>query len=297
MKMRLMGLVVAAVAAGGLAACGSSGDGGSSATTSATAAEATVPAPAGLVAPGKLTIAADFQGPPFDYLDGEEKVGFDVEFDEAAAALMGLEPELVDTRFASLVTGLEAGRYDAVVSVLYVTRERAESIGLVPYAQTGSGFLVKAEGDYQPTLPEDLCGRTVAVLAGGFEEQLVTGRVGDDCRSKGDPLEVKSFPTDTEATRDVADERSDVFFSNQSNLLYRAEQVPELALAVSSTRPLFPIPAAIGVRKDRPEIRRAFEQVVAELTASGELEELLARYGLELPDPRLVRAALAGELY
>ncbi|HST38433.1 MAG TPA: transporter substrate-binding domain-containing protein [Conexibacter sp.] len=292
-----MGLAVVAVAAGGWAGCGSSDGEESPGTTAAPAAEATVTAPSGLVEPGKITIAADFQGPPFDYLDGERKTGFDVEFDEAAAELMGLEPNLVDTRFASLVTGLEAGRFDAVVSVLYITRERAESIDLVPYAQTGSGFLVKAEGDYQPTLPEDLCGRTVAVLAGGFEEQLVTGRVGEACNTQGDPLEVKSFPTDTEATRDVADERADVFFSNQSNLLYRAEQVPELALAVSSTRPLFPIPAGIGVRKDRPEISRAFEQVVEELTASGELERLLGRYGLELPDPRLVREALAGSLY
>ncbi|HEY8581978.1 MAG TPA: transporter substrate-binding domain-containing protein, partial [Capillimicrobium sp.] len=144
---------------------------------------------------------------------------------------------------------------------------------------------------------EDLCGQTVAVLAGGFEEQLATGSIGADCQEQGSPLDVKSFPTDAEATRDVADERSDVFFSNQSNLLYRAEQVPELELTVSSPEPLFPIPAGIGVRKDRPEVRRAFEQVVEQMTASGELEKLLDEYGLELPDPKLVEKAMSGDLY
>jgi ABC-type amino acid transport substrate-binding protein len=293
----VLAVTAMAAIAGGCGASDNEGDTQSTGVATAAAASASVPAPEGLVDAGSLTVAADFQGPPFDYLDGDEKVGFDVEFDKAAAGMMGLDLSLVDTRFASLLTGLDAGRYDAVVSVLYITKERAESIDMVPYAQTGSGFLVREDGDYRPETPTDLCGHTVAVLAGGFEEQLATGSVGDDCKKQGQALKVKSFPTDAEATRDVADERSDVFFSNQSNLLYRAEQVPELGLTVSSPKPLFPIPAGIGIRKDRPEVRKAFEQVVEKMTASGELETLLSKYGLELPDPALVDRALHGDLY
>jgi len=297
--MRRMRLVVAiAATAALLAGCGGSGEddtGGSAAAGEDHSAQ--VQAPDGLVEDGKLTIAADFQGPPFDYFDESgEKVGFDVEFDQAAAELMGLDLNLVDTRFASLVTGLEAGRFDAVISVLYITAERAQSIDLVPYAQTGSAFLVKADGDFQPQQPEDLCGHRVAVLAGGFEEQMTTGRLGDQCKSQGEPLSVKSFPTEIEAAQDVGHDRSDVLFGNQSSMLYRAEQAPDLGLDVSNDEQLYPIPAGIGVRKDRPEVRRAFEDVVDHLTQSGELEPLLQRYGLDLPDPALVRKALAGTL-
>ena len=294
MKIRLVGFVIAAgMAIGCITACG----GSSTEAGSTTAAKAEIAAPSGLVSPGRLTIAADFQGPPFDYFDGDRKAGFDVEFDAAAAGLMGLEPNLVDTRFASLVPGLDAGRFDAVVSILYITKERAATIDLVPYAQTGSGFLVSADGDFQPQTADDLCGHTVAVLAGGFEEQLATGSIGARCRAAGAALTVKSFPTDAVATKDVADGRADVFFSNQSNLVYRAEQVPELRLAVSNARLLFPIPAGIGVRKDRAEVRDAFAAAVARLTEDGTLERLLEQYGLELPDPRLVESALAESLY
>lgn len=295
MKIRPFGIVtVLAAVTSVLVACGS----GSGAGPSPTGAAAEIPAPEGLVTPGKLTVAADFQGPPFDYLDGNDKVGFDVEFDQAAAALLGLEPELVDTRFASLVTGLDAGRFDAVISVLYITKERVASIDMVPYAQTGSGFMVRTEGGYQPRAAEDLCGRTVAVLAGGFEEQLVTtGSAGAGCSATGKPISVRSFPTDAEATREIADERADVFFTNHSIVLYRARQLPELGLSVSNPKPLFPIPAGIGVRKDKPEVRAALEKVVATLTESGRLGELLAKYGLELPDPALVEKARAGTLY
>jgi ABC-type amino acid transport substrate-binding protein len=276
-----------------LPGCGDSDD-----ESSADTADAKVKAPESLVAPGKLTIAADFQGPPFDYLEGSDKKGFDVEFDKAAAELMGLEPNYVDTRFAALVSGLEAGRFDAVISVLYITKERVESIDMVPYAQTGSGFLVKDDGDFQPKTPEDLCGHTVAALAGGFEEQVSTeGQLAKACKEAGEPIEVKSFPTDVEATRDLSAGRSDAFFTNHSIVLYRAEQFPELNLSVSNSKPLFPVPAGIGVRKDRLDVRKALEQAVAHMRKTGELQRLLEKYGLEEPDPELVRRALAGNLY
>jgi ABC-type amino acid transport substrate-binding protein len=264
-------------------------------STTASTSDVAVQPPEQLTHPGQLTIAADFQGPPFDYIEDDEHVGFDVEFDRAVGELMGLEVEHVDARFAALVPGLEAGRYDAVVSVLYITPERAEKIDLVPYAQTGSGFLVKADGDFQPQQPADLCGHTVAVLAGGFEEQLTTGDVAQECESAGNPVTVKSFPSDVEATRDLADGRSDAFFSNHSIVRYRADQLADLNLATSNSSPLFPIPAGIGVRKDRPDVRRAFEEAVDHLRESGELGDLLERYGLELPDPALVEEALAGK--
>lgn len=295
--MRLMALVAGmAVTTSALVGCSSGNeDGGPSSGPGGSTAE--IPAPAGLVNPGKLTIAADFQGPPFDYLDGDKKIGFDVEFDNAVASLMGLAPDLVDTRFASLIPGLEAGRFDAVISVLYITKERAERIDMVPYAQTGSGFMVKADGAYQPQVAEDLCGHSVAVLAGGFEEQLATGSLGSRCSAEGRPVTVRSFPTDAEATREIAAERADVFFTNHSIVLYRAQKLPELGLSVSNAEPLFPVPAGIGIRKDEPELRAAFEQVVAKLTESGQLGELLSKYGLEPPDPELVQKALAGDLY
>ncbi|WP_165974845.1 ABC transporter substrate-binding protein [Nonomuraea deserti] len=282
-------IVTIAIALGLIVGCGSGTESGASRPP------AVIPPPEQLILPGTLTIAADFQGPPFDYYEGTEPRGFDVEFDRAVADLMGLKVKLVDGRFASLVTGLEAGRYDAVISVLYITAERAKKIDLVPYAQTGSGFLVKKNGAFQPRRPEDLCGHTVAVLAGGFEEQLITtGELGKQCRDTSKPLKAKSFPSDVEATRDVADGRSEAFFSNHSIVLHRAKQVASFGLTTSNASPLYPVPAGIGVRKDRPDVRRAFESAVEHLHKSGELKKLLDKYGLEPPDPELVQKALAG---
>lgn len=276
-----------------LSGCGSSGSDGAGGGSP----NAAVKPPTSLTSPGNLTVTADFQGAPFDYIQGSTKKGFDVEFDQAAARLLGLDLELVDTRFSSLIPSLQAGRADAIISVLYITQERLKTVDMIPYAQTGSGFLVKKDGTYQPQTADDLCGQTVAVLAGGFEESMANGTLSKDCKVKGSSLRVKSFPSDVEATSDVAAGRSDVFFTNFANVTYRADKFKDLNLAVSNDKQLFPIPAGIAVRKDRPEVKKALEAVVAKMTASGELDKLLRAYGLELPDPALVDKARSGALY
>jgi ABC-type amino acid transport substrate-binding protein len=274
-----------------LAACSGS-------TQSSTADHsAKVEAPSSLVSSGALTVTADFQGPPFDYVEGTTKKGFDVEFDKAAADLLGVKLKLVDTRFSSLIPSLQAGRADAIISVLYITQERLKTVDMVPYAQTGSGFLVKTNSKYQPKEAEDLCGKSVAVLAGGFEESMASGMLKKNCQKNSSTLRVKSFPSDVEATGDVAAGRSDVFFTNFANVTYRARKFTSLHLGVSNSKQLFPIPAGIAVRKDRPEVRKAFQKVVSHLTKSGELGKLVAKYGLELPDAALVNQAREGALY
>jgi len=274
-----------------VAACGTEG------SAAQTAASAEVTPPDSLISADTLTVTADFQGPPFDYIEGSTKKGFDVEFDEMIARLLGVRLELVDTRFSSLIPSLQASRADAAISMLYITQERLKTVDMVPYAQTGSGFLVKRDGEFQPQVGADLCGHKVAVLAGGFEEGMATGAINAECAARGSAVDVKSFPTDVEATQDVAAGRSDVFFTNFSIVSYRADEFANLNLAVSNPELLFPIPTGIAVSKDKPDVSRAMEQAVEKLVASGELEGLLDKYGLQLPDPQLVEDARKGALY
>lgn len=291
-KMRAFTLsLVLPITLAAVAACSAEG------SVAETAASAEVSPPSALIAPGVLTVTADFQGPPFDYVEGTTKKGFDVEFDEMIARLLGVKLELVDTRFSSLIPSLQAGRADAAISMLYITQERLKTVDMVPYAQTGSGFLVKSDGDFQPKTAADLCGHKVAVLAGGFEEGMATGAINAECAASGSTLDVKSFPTDVEATQDVAAGRSDAFFTNFSIVSYRADEFAELNLAVSNPELLFPIPTGIAVSKDRPDTSRAMEQAVEKLIENGELEKLLGKFGLQLPDPALVEDARKGVLY
>ncbi|HEX4751995.1 MAG TPA: transporter substrate-binding domain-containing protein [Solirubrobacterales bacterium] len=123
-----------------LAACGgggsSSGPTDVADTTNSTAAP--VKAPEELVNDGKITFGTDFTFPPYESIDNGEQKGFDVEFAKLLGETLGLETEMIDTRFAVLIPGLEARHFDAILSALYITSERLETVDMVPYFNTGA---------------------------------------------------------------------------------------------------------------------------------------------------------------
>ena len=57
-----------------------------------------------------------------------------------AARLLGAKLELIDTRFSSFIPSLQAGRADAAISMLYITRERLQTVLMVPLHRPGPGF-------------------------------------------------------------------------------------------------------------------------------------------------------------
>ncbi len=278
-----------ALAALTLVACGGEAGGGQSAPQEEAAnAAAEIDVPEGLLKPGTLTVGTDFTNPPYSYIEGTERKGVDVEITAALAETLGLEPTAVDARFASLIPGLGANRFDAIVSDLYMNPERAKQVDYIPYFETGTAFLVR-EGDYQPQQPEDLCGHSVAILQGSLVEQLSLGEIRDACRARGEDLTVKSFPSDPEAYNEVVAGRADVHFADRAFAVMRAG---EGELTMSSRDILYPVAVGIAVRKGDSEMREAIEQGIAELRRSGQLEGILSSYGLDEPDEATIQASL-----
>lgn len=287
-----LGVLAAVLCAAVMSACGGSGgvEGGSG--DAAAQVEASVQPPSDLVQPGTLTFGTDFNYPPLEYIEGTQQKGFDVELMEKVAASMGLKKNMLDTRFNSLIPGLEAGRFDAIVSALYITGERARQIDFVPYFKTGQAFVVREGSDFRPQQPEDLCGRTVAVLQGAVVEELANGEIKAACEQAGEPIKVSSLPTDTEASNEVASGRADVLFTDRAVAAFRVKQNPEAGLEVSSSEILFPVAVGIGVPKGDEDTKRAFEEAISHLDDSGELDELLEKYALERIDDETLKDSL-----
>lgn len=289
--------VVAATAVG-LVACGDDDGSGGSATTGGEATEATalVEAPSGLIDDGTLTVGTDFQFPPYESIENGEKVGFDVEFAELLGEAMGLDVEMVDTRFSALIPGLEAHQYDAIVSALYVTPERLEEVDMIPYFNTGNVLVVDAEGEYQPEVPIDMCGHTFSINSGAFVEGVVQDELSPECEEKGlGSITVQSFPTDTASFEQVAAGRAEVTLGDTAVTAARLENTPELGLHVSS-KPgdlFYPTPGGIAVREGDEAILKALTEAVEALEGDGRLEALRNEYALAAPDAKQVAEAEA----
>lgn len=83
----------------------------------------------GLVTEGTLTVAVSPDFPPFENLDGDEYVGFDIDLMRAVAEQMGLEVEFKNLQFDAIVPAIAAGgQADVGCSGITIDDERLEQV-------------------------------------------------------------------------------------------------------------------------------------------------------------------------
>ncbi len=94
--------------------------------------------------PGKIIVGSDTAYPPFEFVEGGETVGFDVDMMNAIGEKLGLEVEFLTYKFDALITDLQAGTsFDMVASAMTITEERAQSVDFSdPYINSNQSLAV-----------------------------------------------------------------------------------------------------------------------------------------------------------
>ena len=158
-----------------LAACGSTGGGGTttgnSGGTTATV-KPSIAAPTDLLTPGTLTVGSDTTYPPQEYIDSKtgQAAGFDVDLISAVAAHMGLTAKIQTAQFNSIITSLQAKRFDIVISAVTINSDRQKVVDFVPYFNAGESLLVQNGNPEHISSTADLCGKNVGVQNGTVEQ-------------------------------------------------------------------------------------------------------------------------------
>ena len=111
----------------------------------------------------KLTVACDATWPPFEIVNEQTKQldGFGPELMRAIAAKAGLDIELVNVGFDSVLAGVSQCQYDMAVSSITITEERKKTILFSdPYFAAGQIVTVSKDNTTVKN-KDDLAGKTV----------------------------------------------------------------------------------------------------------------------------------------
>lgn len=243
---------------------------------------------------GVLSVGSDLTYPPYAFMDKGQPAGFDVDFSYLLAKHASLKPEFLDTRFADLVLGLRAKRFDAVASALFVTPERAKLVDYVPYLKTGSSLLVLEGSTYAPAQIADLCGKRLATIKGASWTPKLNKFSAENCKPKnaGD-IKILEFPTTPEALMALKSKAADLLMEDAA-VAHGLAARKDSGLKVSSTEVIYPMVIGVGLHKDASELKGLLSKALDGAKASGEYQALLSKYGLEAPSESDVRDALAG---
>lgn len=126
---------------------------------------------------GKLVVATDAAWAPFEYMEGENVVGADMEIAADIAESLGVELEIINVAFDSLSMYLDNGEADLAIAAITVTEERSEMMEFSePYCDSCQYIIVKEDNEDVATI-NDLAGMMIGVHLGTTGDFVVSDEV------------------------------------------------------------------------------------------------------------------------
>lgn len=212
--------------------------------------------------------SADF--PPFEYVEDEEIVGFDIELIKTIAEDQGFEVEIKDMSFDSLPAALKTGNVDIVASGFTITEERKKAFDFSdPYYSADQSIIVKEGSD-----------KNLTVLYGDNDIGVQTGTTGDmwvtENLAEADILtgEVVRFDTFVMVINDLINENLDgvVLDSPVAERFEEEEDVKVIGEIITGEE------YGIAVQQGNQELLDKINNGLEALKESGKYDELLVKY-------------------
>ncbi len=243
---------------------------------------------------GKLTVYTEAGFAPFEFISQGKVVGVDVAICEKIAEEIGVQLEITDVAFNTIIGAVKTGKVAIGAAGITITDERKEEVDFsIPYTTSKQYVLVKADNEDIHTL-EDLAGKKIGVQLGTTGNFLISDEVGgweDD-----DGNHVKGAIEDTGAQvleyanpniaatnlgtgaldAVVADKLPIELIAANSNGAYKCFELVYADGTVTDES------YGLCVAKGNTELLEVINQVLTKLIASGEIDQYIVHYSNEV---------------
>jgi polar amino acid transport system substrate-binding protein len=228
---------------------------------------------------GTLQVLADIAYAPMEYYEAgtNEAKGFDIDLAEALGEKLGVNVEFINTGWDGIIPALQAKDGDVLMSSMTVTPEREEEIDFIPYADVGTGILVKSGNPEDIAKLEDLCGLTVTVQEGTIQQDMLDDLNADACSDN--KIDMVTFDQNPLAVEELRVGGADAVLADFPVALNDANQSDGELEVVGEQ--FDAAPYGIGLRKDSTELKSALEDALNEIKDDGTYDSVLKDWGLE----------------
>jgi polar amino acid transport system substrate-binding protein len=236
-----------------------------------------------LVKAGTLLGAINPTVAPIQYIDESGKlVGLDVEFGAAIAARLCLKMQFLSTQFASMIPGLQDGRFDMIDTFMYYTPGRAAQVIMIPYGAATLAIVVPAANKETITDVEAFSGKRFGVQLGSIDQKEVQQASEALAKAGKKPIDVHAFPNYSDLLQALSAGQVDgAFVPTEQAYYYRAKGQTFFRIAAVG---LFPHAEALAFKQKA--VADAVAGVLNAMHADGSFDALFGKYhNCTLPPP------------
>ena len=272
MKKKILALFLSAITVASLVACG----GGKATPESRAAGESTVEKSEGaqsndnaqgvaVINDGKLIVATNAEFPPYEYHEENKIVGIDIEIADAIAKKMGLELEIEDIDFDSVILEVTSGKADIGMAGISATEERKQSVDFSDTYTTTTQLVIVKE-DSAIAKADELEGKTIGVQ---------TGTTGDILASDIKDATVERYSKGMDAVQALSQGKIDaVVIDSEVAKRFVSDNTGLKLLDEAYATEEY----AIAVKKGNTEMLNAINKALADLKADGTVDKIIAKY-------------------
>ena len=223
---------------------------------------------------GVLVMATNAAFPPYEFVEGGEYAGIDVEIAEKIAEKLGMTLEIKDVDFGAIIGGVQSGKFDMGMAGMTVTDERLESVNFSTTYATGIQVVIVAEdsdikslddlkGDgsmkfgVQQDTTGDIYASDTAENGGYGEENVIRYKTGADAVQALKSGKVQAVIIDNEPAKSFV-------AANEGLKILDAEWAVE--------------DYAIAIAKENTALLTAVNGALAALEADGTIDAIIAKY-------------------
>lgn len=225
-----------------------------------------------------IRIGTEGSNPPFNYFEGDELKGFDVDLAKAVCMRLARRCEFVTRSIDQLPLALKRREIDVIVSALPLPEAKRAKVFLTkPYLALPAVFVRHKDDAIGPLDPKALAGKVVAVIADSPQAAFLAAQYPE--------AKAKPFGTLEEAASDLSSRQVDLaLFDHLAAIPFlKTKEGEDLRLAGPEIHnDTFFAGTPIACRKSDAVLCSEFERVIGTLIADGTYADINARY-VEFP--------------
>lgn len=228
--------------------------------------------------PDLLRVGTYFVNPPFEFVSGHCKVGFEVDLMDRIAGHLTLRPVFVATQWERILSQLQNNEFDCIVGGITITSARRETLAWsVPYMTTTLSLIVDSRRSPSVASLADLKGATV-----GVQEATTDYDAAEAMRRAGRIAAVRTYPFALigQAMTDLAAGRITAVMKVYPVAAWLVRQTPGLRIVAQV--PDDPQPLGIGFNPGNPGLLSAVNDALQVMQRDASLEAIGRRWGVQV---------------
>lgn len=242
----------------------------------------------------KITIATEGAFRPWNFYEGGELKGVDIDLAKEVCARANYDCEIIAQNWDGIIPGLTLGKYDAIIASLNATAERAKVIDFsIPYSNDGNLFATLKGSDLE-NLPfanevvslndEEKTRKAVEKLKPLLKGKTIGVQTGSNNAAVlkkyfPDVVEIREYKSIDDHDLDLQSGRVDAVMSAYGSLVESMRRKPNIVtVGPRFNGGIVGNGASIGIRKGETELKQDFDKALESIFADGTMSKISMKW-------------------